>query len=296
MNEANPLMNVVRRIKPLHAMALRMKAADEVRRAFADVKRPPVLIYQMGKVGSSTVAHSLDEIGIGADVFHLHFLSEDLEHYGKVHRQAGLNPLPYHMYLGEAMREMLQRKPEARVRIISLVRDPVAWAVSNVFQNPFFTADSVQDSNGAVDPYKAGNYLINQLKQPTNFDYVNQWFDRELKTVFGIDVFAEPFPVDTGFALYRQDRAEALVIRLEDLSTTGPQAIGAFLGLGGRLEIKKANVREDTDEADRYREVRERVRLSDELCQRIYQGRLVRHFYNQEMMDAFVRRWTGAAQ
>ena len=296
MNDSNLLMNIVRRVKPLYAMTLRRKALDEVRRAFSDSKFPPLLIYQMDELGSDTVIHSLKEIGIGSDVFHLRFLSTDLSHYENVSRKAGVYPLPYHMYLSEAMRDTLQRQPEARVKIISLVSDPVAWAMQNVFQSPFFSVNSVSDAKGSVDLYKAGNYLLQQLDHSANFDYVNQWFDRELKAVFGIDVFAEPFPIDTGFALYRKDRVEALVIRHEDLSTTGPQAIGAFLGLGGRLEIKKAPLSEGPKDVSPYCEVLERVRLSDELCQKIYSGKLVRHFYNQDMIDAFVRRWTGAAQ
>lgn len=295
MDKNNALLKIVRKIKPLHIMTMRWHAAGEARRAFADARHPPVLIYQMGKVGSSTVTHSLEAVGIDSDVFHVNILSEDLEYYSRVHRQAGLHPLPYHMYLSEAVRERLHRQPEAPVKIISLVRDPVAWAVSNVFQNPFFASESVQAPNGLVDPQKAGNYLMRELENPQNFDYVNQWFDRELKTVFGIDVFAEPFPVHTGFAIYRQDRAEALVIRMEDLSEKGPQAIAAFLGLVGRFEIKKAIVREDTDAADRYQEVRDRVRLSRELCEKIYSGRLVQHFYSKELIESFTRRWTGEA-
>ena len=291
----NGLLKIVRKIKPLHIMAMRRQAAGEAGRAFDDVLNPPVLIYQMGTVGSGTVAHSLEAVGIDSAVFHVNILSEDLEYYGRAQRKAGVNPLPYHMYLSEAIRDRLHRHPDVPVRIISLVRDPVAWAVSNVFQNPFFVPESVQAPNGMVDVQKAGNYLMRELENPENFDYVNQWFDRELKTVFGIDVFAEPFPVHTGFAIYRQNRAEALVIRMEDLPEKGPQAIAAFLGLVGRLEIRKASVSEDSDTADPYREVRDRVRLSRELCEQIYSGRLVQHFYSKELIESFTRRWTGEA-
>lgn len=293
--EDSKFIGLVRRIKPLHIAVMRAKAANEARRAFSDPAHPPVLIYQMGKVGSSSVAHSLEQAGLQGMAFHIHFLSEDLEVYGRVHRQAGLHPLPYHMYLSEAVRNTLRRRPEAPVRIISLVRDPVAWAVSNIFQNPIFAAESVQAADGTVDPQKAGDYLLRELEKTETFDYVNQWFDRELKTVFDIDVYAESFPVHTGFALYRHERAEAMVIRLEDLSAKGPQAISAFLGLAQPLEIQKVNVRNKTAAADKYKEVIQRVRLSRSLCEKIYRGRMVRHFYHRDLIDSYIRRWTGEA-
>ncbi|MBZ0165784.1 MAG: putative capsular polysaccharide synthesis family protein [Candidatus Omnitrophica bacterium] len=292
-NDPQPFLEIVRKIKPLHAALMKVKAGTEARAAFRHPGQPPVLIYQMGKVGSSSVAHSLEQTGSRETAIHVHFLSGDIEKYGRTFEQAGRYPWPYHLYLGGALRKILRRQPETPVRIISLVRDPIAWAVSSVFQNPFLASESVQAADGSVDPQKAGDYLLRELDKPETFDYVNDWFDRELKTVFGIDVFAEPFPVETGFAVYRHQRAEALVIRMEDLSTKGPQAIAAFLGLPHPLEIQKANVREQTTAADKYKEVRARVRLSRELCERIYSGRLVRHFYNRNLIESFIRRWTG---
>ncbi len=289
----NGVMTVVRRIKPLYALVLRMRASARSRRAFTDHMHAPILMYQMDPAGVHTVTRCLRQVGIDAAVIHVRQLSEDREHYRQALRLAKVYPLPSQMYLSEAFSEELRRRPQAPVRIISLVRDPVAWAVDNVFHNPCFDRAAVLAPDGTLDDLKAGNYLLGQLERKENFDYVDQWFDRELKSVFGIDVFAEPFPVESGFATYRHDRAEGLVIRLEDLSVKGPQAIGAFLGLVGRLEIQKSSVPSECATADEFRPLRERVRLERDLCERIYSGRMVRHFYSQDMIDSFIRRWTG---
>ncbi len=39
-------------------------------------KKPPILIYTMGKVGSMTVYQSLKEAKLGNPVYHIHFLTD----------------------------------------------------------------------------------------------------------------------------------------------------------------------------------------------------------------------------
>lgn len=268
-------------------------AHREVARAFAPAHAPPILIYQMGKVGSSTVYRSLRATDRAAATLQLHFLSDDLARYRQATVEAGTNPPPQHFYLSHAVRRRLARQPGQPLSLISLVRDPVALMMSNLFENPQFAAEYVCSATGQVDGAKAMAYLEHALRYPSSFDYIYTWFDRELKTVFDIDVFASPFDTEVGYQTYERGAIRTLVIPLEHLSQLGPVAIGEFLHLAQPLALQASNVRAKADPHDPYYQVRSQIRLSLDLCQTIYSAPFVRHFYSPAMIQQFVARWSG---
>jgi Putative capsular polysaccharide synthesis protein len=293
MNAAREIVfGFVKKIKSLHAAQLRIKAEREARLAFSRLDIPPILIYQMGKVGSSTVYKSLKSTPLSDSVLHLHFLSTDLSKIRERYKKIGIYPPPYHIYLGESVRKILCRNPNLPCKIISLVRDPIAVVVSSVFQNPHFAAESLTTHEDTIDPEKAIQYLNRKLREPSTFSYVNQWFDKELKRVLDVDVFAKPFPVDVGYAVCRNRKVEALVIRLEDLSQRGPKAISEFLNLDAALVLEQRNVRNELMGGESYGQVLKRICLSPSVCREIYSSKFVRHFYDDAMIEQLVSKWT----
>ena len=267
---------------------MRILAEREARHAFSDPALPPVLVYQMGKVGSSSVYDSLLNADLRNPVLHLHFLSEDLIQYREELKRAGWSPLPYHIYLGEAVRKVLPR----HCRIISLVRDPIAFVVSNLFENPYVATGMPLTRRKTLDAKKALGYLERELAGPDAFTYVNTWFERELHRVFGIDVFGEPFPKELGYAIYGSASAKALVLRLEDLSREGPKAIASFLDLPAPLELRHSRVATESESAEEYRDVLSNVCLDASLCRQVYSSRLVTHFYDETSIEGFISKWT----
>lgn len=286
------ILELPKKIKPLQSIAYAREAKRKATRAFSNPDSPPIIIYQMGKVGSAAVYKTLLDASLSNQVLHLHFLSQDLPEHRNRYKLAGIYPPPYHFYLGEAFRKLLNKHQSFPIKVISLVRDPIARMISDVFENPYFAGESIQTDTGSIDPRKAGKYISHKLGDPDTFKYIYEWFDKELKTVFGIDVFADPFPLETGHAVYSKAGVEALVIRLEDLSGKGSKALADFLCLGDQLILKESNVRTDSTEREAYHKVRESVSLSPSLCKEIYSSKFVKHFYNETMIDDFISKWT----
>jgi hypothetical protein len=71
------------KIKPLLGLGQKLAAKGEVWLGLKRTEHPPVLIYQMGKVGSTSVSSSLNSAGLANYVFDIHFLSNDLIEYKK---------------------------------------------------------------------------------------------------------------------------------------------------------------------------------------------------------------------
>ena len=286
------LIIVMKQIKPLHAIGNILKASSEAKFAFSNPNYPPIIIYQMGKVGSSTVHKSLMCASVSNPIFHLHFLSQDITKHRQTHKKAGISPSPYNFYLGEAIRKQFDKNQGFPVKIISLVRDPIAFIISDLFQNPNFAGESILNDRGSIEPKKASKYIDHKLRDPNAFTYIYEWFDRELKAVFDIDVFATPFPSETGYAVYSKTNVEAMVIRLEDLSEKGPKAIADFLSLDAPLVLKQSNIRTNSKENKVYRQVRESVSLTYSVVEKIYSSKFVKHFYNETLINEFILNWT----
>jgi hypothetical protein len=251
----------------------------------------------MGKVGSRTVFESLRAAAIPNPVLAVHFLSADVERYRESRqKRAPHSPVSYHLLLGRSLGKRIRRNADWPCKIVSLVRDPIAFAISNLFQTPTHAKANIETADGRLDPERTRQYLEQRFRQGGGTNYIDHWFDRELRRVFGIDVFATPFPVDRGYAVYRRGRVEALVIRLEDLSTQGPRVLAEFLDLEQPLELKRSNSRSESQDAEGYAEVLRSIRLDEPGCRRMYACRIAKHFYGPELIEQFIAHWTRADQ
>lgn len=274
--------------------------------------RDPILVYTVGKVGSSTVAESLAAHGVRASLYHVHWLTP-----ARLRRDAALQraaaartrgtPLeahfrPRYVWRGEFLRERVAGPPPGggRWRIVTLVRDPVARNVSAFFQNlPLLGVDPAAPGGVASEEERVGEllalfertYLVPGGAEAIDGDPLT-WFDEELAPVFGADVYAAPFPAERGFAILETPRARVLVLRLEDLDRAAAPAFEAFLGLRG-LALRRGQEGEEKAYASLYRRFRERLRVAGDVLERIYGSRYARHFYTEAERARFRAMWSG---
>jgi hypothetical protein len=269
--------------------------------ALLDPRRPqqvPVLVHQMAKVGSSTVQATLEALDPPRPAcIKVHFLSRDgVRRERALDRRVG-GPL-YVSYYGAIARSLAARLRRVgghlQVPIISLVRDPIAREVSGLFQLPELAGGGVRDRQGRIDVERALAWLESLFARGEACLGADRWFDEELRDVFGIDVFAQPFPRERGYAVLGGRRARVLLLRTEDLDRTLGPALQEFLDLPKPPALVRANQRAQSEQAPAYREVLDRFRLEPAVVEEIYARRLSRHFYPDAMLEAFHRRWTGS--
>ena len=280
-------------LKPLLQIGQKVAAEVEVCLGFRKSNHPPVLVYQMGKVGSTSVSKSLKAAGLINYVFDIHFLSKDLIKYRNFYVESGIVPVPYHLDLGLSLRKRIIRGGCNEFKIISMVRDPIARQISDIFENLELICMEAKMPSVLFDAVEIYNFIEKKFADDSFFDYVFNWFDNELKKVFGIDVFAHPFNRESGWSLYRNGNTEALIIRLDDLSRVGENVITNFLGYESKrkIPILKANVRSQTQQSDAYQFVKDRLRLNKFFCEKIYASRFVRHFYSDDQVKKMSRQW-----
>lgn len=258
---------------------------------------PHFLVYQMGKVGSSTVYASLRAADLPGPLFKVHYLSDAGLARGRA-RYAQLPvrvPVPYEQTTGQ-VRRLLADRPELTWKVVSLVREPIARDVSAYVQMV-----DVLHPELVAGPAPAVRRIARAAGvQFIGFDerrsYVCGWFEDELRAVFGVDVFDRPFDHQAGRLRIRSGRLDLLVVRAEDLDRVGARALSEFAGVPVPLVVASSRTPDKLQAAyvePVYREILRQVRVPEPVCRRVYGSRYARHFYTPAEIDAFTARWSG---
>ena len=251
-------------------------------------RRPPVLIWQMGKVGSSTIEKSLKQSGYNGAIFHVHVLSDALLEKGEAKKRAKNQGNVSYLY-NQVLREtVLQNKHEWK--IISLVREPVGRNISSFFQNiDVYFPDQAAKINQAESVET--DSLINVFMEKFDHDRPLEWLDFEFSALVGINVYDKPFDVSAGYQLYANENYTALIIRMENLSEKGEDAMRRYLAFDA-IRLAEANVGDSKSYSDKYNEVKKNIVFSPDYLNKMYNSTYARHFYSREEISLYREKWS----
>lgn len=256
----------------------------------------PVVVYQMGKVGSSTVVASLHALKMQRPVYHVHTLISERIHdrqqkYEKMFKNGAPIDLrrPSHLFASQYLSKRMRRGAFGQKwKVISLVRDPIAMNVSGFFQIIDYYIPEF------FPRFAAGDLSIEEAIEIFFNDYDHEkplvWFDIELKSTFDIDVFAQPFSALKGYTIYQGEHVEALVLRLESMDVCAEPAFKEFLDIE-EFRLVPANVSEGKSYFAAYKAFKEKLILPESYMDKMYESKFTHHFYTQEERTAFRAKW-----
>ena len=103
-------------------------------------KKPPLLIYQMGKVGSKTIRSTLQASKLDRPIYHVHLLTPDrieqLEADRRKYLGTGKEHLLKHIWQYQYLRtRMTDDLKGHKWKIVTLTREPVGRNISTFFEN-----------------------------------------------------------------------------------------------------------------------------------------------------------------
>jgi Putative capsular polysaccharide synthesis protein len=233
----------------------------------------PILIYQMGKVGSSTVYAALDDQALPVPVEHVHLLANHDAIEAAI-RATYPDPSTTLEQLdrGRRVRESIDRQPDVRWNVITLVRDPVVRNVSAFFQSLHELVPEARD--GDVPLSVLGTAFTEKFGQNAPL----KWFQEQLTPVFGIDPYATPFPHAQGFQILEGERARLLILRNEDLTDCLATALQAFLGIKIR-DIPDANESGVKWYGPMQKKLLTEFQFPPEYLDTMYSSEYAQHFY-----------------
>lgn len=229
------------------------------------ILHPPIVVFQMGKVGSTTLMSTLSPLHRGTVV--------------QAHTFEGMSP-EHRRFLNWRKRLKLP------VLVICPIRDPLSRNISAFFQN--FKRDTGLN-------FSDREWNVSELKKLFLQNYPHnvclEWFDRHMRTVFGIDVFAEPFPIERKWKVYKNGSVQLLVYRVDLARSEQLKIISQFIGY--RVENWcYSNVAADKDYGDLYNQFCGSVTLPKIYVDIMCNSAFCSNFWNEKEVVALAKKWT----
>ncbi len=259
------------------------------------LSRKLLLIYQMPKTGSQTVEATLQQCHLPHQVLRLHFLSGTIARtMRKALRSRHASPqweadarkqlqlisrVGRIIYLRRLLSWFRVRLP--KIDVITGVREPIGLGLSSVFENHAYLFPNL--AAATVEACRT------ELVRPKALSYIQDWFDLEIRSLLGIDVFRKPFPHHKGYVICENGFARVLVYRSDFLRNL-PVMVREFLGCEVPNIINR-NLGVAKDYGPAYAEVKARLRLPADFVAAQYRRKLVSHFFSKEERQRLVLRW-----
>ncbi|TFH88164.1 hypothetical protein EQG41_04475 [Billgrantia azerbaijanica] len=225
----------------------------------------PVLIYQMGKVGSSSLYASLSEQYTGLTV-HTHDFRSNHADY--------------------RVRWLYRRTitKGQRLKVITLTREPVSRNVSAFFQNfQRLVGVATEEVDMTTEELRTAFLARYPHELPLT------WFDDNILECFGINVFAQAFPKE-GIARHVKDNIDILIMRSEIDDDAKSEAVRNFLGLTG-FRLRNVNISAQKPYGEMYGRFVKEVRLPPGYIENMCASRYFRHFYGVDVRREVEKKW-----
>jgi hypothetical protein len=284
-----------------------------------------IALYQMVKVASISWVEAARSAAVseGSEPFHCHYIMQcNLERVKAVYnRPAEQQTIANMMFprnllragaaAGKALAAACEKRE--RIRVASGMRDPVARSISLIIFFRDFYGHISRPLNPKVT--LSADYVIAALQEnwrwvlecrepEQTFEWLlwymtgafRTWFAEEMSSAFGVDVLEDAFPVAEGTQKINTSSAEIFFYRMEDMFPEAPAYRALLAEASAFLEtpldlFPSVNTSWTRRSREISAEVRRRFWLPSDMLDAIYSEPAVRHFYTDDEIAAFRKRW-----
>lgn len=264
-------------------------------------EKNPIIVYQPGKVGSKTLEATLKFYQ--TPVVRCHGILFSSEYDGVVGLKQNITNL---------------LKTRNKIKMITLVRDPIAkdighffqkiseeesdvgWYVKGIMEEDFQT--SFLNYLSIVTPF---DFTVNQNKKRfekcmiCHIDYIGYksrkgafwgWYEEEMKNNLGIDILQCNFDKENGYGILECGNVELLILKLEKINNL-QNILGEFVGVNG-LELVSTNQAMEKSYKYAYKQFCDEVRIPRRYIEFCYkENEYIEHFYNETERQEFYEKW-----
>ena len=254
--------------------------AEFINSSFEQVmKKDTILVYQPAKVGSFSIYQSLRKEKISCA--HIHRIAdsdrENTSYYAKY-------PDLYKIW-----KEGLPEKQ--RLKIITMVRDPIGRSVSAMFQRIY--QNCIMDIKTGMSLYdNVVSCIVNDADYGAN-GYMFEWFREELEKATGIDIYKYDFNKEQGFGIVSEKGIDILILVMEKMD----QNIEVLRDFVGNEKMKnftllRQNVGSEKNYRYLYKDIVNSLQIPDRVLDFYYKGNSgMDHFYTKEDIEQFYNKY-----
>lgn len=250
---------------------------------YSIMQRDTILVWQPGKVGSTSIVKSLEREKI--PYAHLHCLSFANWLDAEVHNSYGIQ----HHWRDKPVKKLGIMQDLEKVKIISLVRDPIARSIADYFEGLGRLYSKYEDMD--VDFYQDMNNFIEKEARVGKSGYIFEWFNHEIKEFFDIDIYQYDFDKKKGYQVINKDNIELLLIKTEKL-TDCQEILGRFVGVK-KFKLMNDNVGNQKIYKFAYNEAKQLIKIPDHIINFYYrENECMDHFYTENEKKKFIEKWS----
>lgn len=255
----------------------------------------PLLLFQMGKVGSQTVEQTLVNLKLKRTIFHFHWLSPEMLKFTLDKSEFLGRAYPGRdywesIYVKESILPSLSTQG---VDVITLTREPIARNLSAFFYSwGYWYPDMLEKFSDLNNYPEAKQDVTNHFVEKFHHQRTLDWFDTDLAPYYGFDIYQEEFHPEKGYQIYRTPEINLLIIRLEDLNRCLQLALEEFFGASyPDYKMKTKNLSQSREYNHLYKDFLNNTNLPQDYVDYIYNSRYARFFYTERELDSFKDRW-----
>jgi hypothetical protein len=245
------------------------------------IKMLPVIVYQMGKVASSTIIKTLHESG-HHNLFQPHrILAENIAKYELKADKNGM----YSIRVDEEGRLVDKYNLLKHAKIITLTREPIERNFSAFFENyRMMTGNAFEDSSHSTKE------MIEMFLKNYPHDTPLEWFDEEFNKTMEIDIYDFPFNRERGYSIIDLEGSSVLIMQSEVDDATKEEALRLFLK-NDKISIAHANKSSNKAYNEAYRSFKKKIVLPQDYIEKMYNAKYTKHFYSESEIEKFKQRW-----
>lgn len=177
------------------------------------------------------------------------------------------------------------------IKVISLIRDPIARALSDYFYGLDIEGYARAYLPVRPDIFQGVTDFMEEEIQTGSHGAVFEWFDREIRGSFGIDIWAHDFDKEKGYTIIRKDNIELLLIKMEKLNDC-QSVIGQFAG-AENFSLAKENAGSERLYHFAYNEFKKAFRVPQHILDFYYkENKAMDYFYTEEEKKKFMKKWS----
>lgn len=262
------------------ATAKKLKFKEKIKTWFSS--EGTVLVYTMGKVGSSTIVNSIRKAGLMEVQPHSLTFSRRGSYF--VLPEKNKTELAKDLYKTILMKIKVavwkKLNQNKKIKVITLVREPISRNISAFFEQSHYISDDINELGVCEVERLFWKYA--------NHDAPLRWFDDEIKKVFGIDIYCISLNKDK-YSIVSKNNVDILVLRLENLSSY-ESVIGDFLGKKN-FKIINANIGTNKAYSHNYKKFKESISIPMSYINKMYNSNYMKHFYSKEEIEMFIKKY-----
>lgn len=243
-----------------------------------------VIIYTIGKVGSTTLLESLKNSSINIPIFHIHSLNKtNIYNQKQYYLNSERKSVPFHLIRSSVLEKRLKFFT-GKLFIITLIREPIGRELSSVFQDALIFKNFYKKNIGSTNEIieRKINALTEELPE-------EKWFNTELKEVFNINIFDLKFEPKKGYIFYEKKNISFLLLRLEDLNKVFMESM-AKMFKNKHIDLINKNIGKDKFYSNSYNNFKSMYGIDKDKIKRIVNSRFIKKFYFDKI-DSIRNTW-----